>query len=462
MPTAPLQPVLKMPAPMLRRSIPIWPSECAGSPNPVAAGAPITYTVNVTNNGPDAVSIVTNFITLSLPLSASILSPVYTPSIGTYNPLSGVWSGVNLPSNGVVTLTISGQVSPNAPVGNISSSVTVTPPTGVIDTITNNNSATASNSVVQSADLAMTISDNATNVYQSQTLTYTITAINLGPSTLTSITLSNSFSAFLTNLILAPSVGYYNAANGVWNGLNLAAGDSATLTLQATVLSNVTGLFTNTVTGYVPSGVTDPVLTNNTASDVDLALAIPDVGIVKAGPANVYAGTNYTYTLTITNSGLGTASNVVTSDILPTNVTFVSASSGGTNNAGVVSWTLSSLSPGVGTNLTLTVTAPTGGNVTNMATVTSSTPDSNPANNTSAPVGTTITPIADMAVGKTGPATVVANSNLTYTISVTNLGPSPAAGIVVADVLPTTGIFVSAPGLCTLHAGAARLVFGHV
>ena len=427
----------------------------AGSPNPVAAGAPITYTVNVTNNGPNAVSIVTNFITLSLPLSASILSPVYTPSIGAYNPLSGVWSGVNLPSNGVATLTISGQVSPNTPVGNISSSVTVTPPTGVIDTITNNNSATASNSVVQSADLAMTISDNATNVYQSQTLTYTLTAINLGPSTLTSITLSNSFSAFLTNLILAPSVGYYNAANGVWNGLNLAAGDSATLTLQATVLSNVTGLFTNTVTGYVPSGVTDPVLTNNTASDVDLALAIPDVGIVKTGPANVYAGTNYTYTITVTNSGLGTASNVVSSDILPTNVTFISASSGGTNNAGVVSWVLTSLSPGVGTTLTLTVTAPTGGNVTNVATVTSSTPDSNPANNTSAPVGTTITPIADMAVGKTGPATVVANSNLTYTISVTNLGPSPAAGIVVADVLPTTGTFVScAPAYSTFSAGA--------
>ena len=426
-----------------------------GNPNPVAAGAPISYIVNVTNNGPNAVSIVTNFITLSLPLSASILSPVYTPSIGTYNPFTGVWSGISLPSNGVVTLTISGQVSPNTASGNILSSVTVTPPTGVTDTVTNNNSATASNSVVQVADLAMTISDGVTSAYQDQTLTYTITAINLGPSTLTSLTLSNSFSVFLTNLVLAPSVGYYNAANGVWNGLNLSAGDSATLTLTATVLSNVTGLFTNSVTGYVPAGVTDPILTNNTASDVDLALAIPDVGIIKTGPANVYAGTNYTYTLTITNSGLGIASNVVPSDVLPTNVTFVSASGGGTNNAGVVSWALTSLSPGVGTTLTLTVTAPTGGNVTNVATVTSSTPDSNPANNTSAPVGTTITPIADMAVGKTGPATVIANSNLTYTITVTNLGPSPAAGIVVADVLPTTGTFVScAPAYSSYNAGA--------
>ncbi|MGD0086976.1 MAG: hypothetical protein ABSC24_07580, partial [Verrucomicrobiota bacterium] len=426
-----------------------------GSPNPVAAGAAISYTIGVTNKGPSSVNNTTNFITLSLPLSASILAPVYTPSTGTYNPNTGVWSGINLPSNGVVTLTISGQVSPNTVASNIVSSVTVTPPPGVADVITNNNSATTSNTVVQSADLAMTISDGVTNVYEGTTLTYTITAINLGPSTLTSLTISNSISAFLTNFAFAPSVGYYNLANGVWNGLNLTAGNSVTLTLQATVLNNVTGLFTNSVTGFVPSGVTDPVLTNNTASDVNVALATPDLAIFKTGPASVYAGTNYTYTLTVTNSGLGTASNVIPSDVLPTNVIFVSASSGGTNNSGVVNWSLGSLTTGVGTNLTLTVTAPAAGNVTNVATVAASTPDTNPGNNTSSPVGTTITPIADMAVGKSGPATVVANSNLTYTISVTNLGPSPAAGIVVADVLPTTGTFVScAPAYSTFNAGA--------
>jgi len=35
------------------------------------------------------------------------------------------------------------------------------------------------------------------------------------------------------------------------------------------------------------------VLTNNTASDVDVVLATPDWHF-KVGPANVYAGTNYT------------------------------------------------------------------------------------------------------------------------------------------------------------------------
>jgi uncharacterized repeat protein (TIGR01451 family) len=417
-----------------------------GSPNPVAAGAPISYTVSVTNNGPGSLDTVTNFITLSLPLSASILSPVYTPSTGAFNPFTGVWSGINLPSNGVVTMTISGQVSPNTAGSSLVSSVTVTPPTGITDTVTNNNSATASNSVVQVADLAMTISDGVTNVHQGDTLTYTITAINLGPSTLTSLTVSNAFSFFLTNFILAPSQGYYNSANGVWNGLNLSAGNAVTLTLQATVLNNVTGPFTNSVTGLVPSGVTDPVLTNNTASDVNVALATPDVAIFKIGPVSVYAGTNYTYTITITNSGFATASNVVASDVLPTNVTFVSASGNGTNNSGVISWSLGSLANGAVSNVTLTVTAPTSGSVTNVASATSSTPDSNPGNNTSSPVGTTVTQVADLAVGKSGPASVVAASNYTYTVSVTNLGPSQASGVVVTDTLPASVTFVSASG----------------
>ena len=122
----------------------------SGSPNPVSAGAPISYTVSVTNHGPDSVNVITNFITLYLPLSSSILSPVYTPSSGAYNPLTGVWSGITLASNGVVTLNISGTVSPSTAAGSIISSVTVTPPPGVVDLVTNNNSAAATNAVVQS------------------------------------------------------------------------------------------------------------------------------------------------------------------------------------------------------------------------------------------------------------------------------------------------------------------------
>ncbi len=431
-----------------------------GSPNPVAAGAPISYTVTVTNNGPNSLNDITNFITLSLPLPSSILSPVYKPGSGSYNPLTGVWSGITLASNDVVTLTISGTVSPSIATNNLISSITVTPPPGITDLVTNNNSATASNSVVQIADLAVTISDGVTNVHQGDALTYTVTAINLGPSTLTSINVSNSISAFLANISYVPNEGNFNPANGAWNGLALAAGDSVTLTINATVLNNVTGAFTNSSTVSVPSGVTDPNLANNSATDIDTVLATPDVAVSKTGPANVFAGTNFNYTIIVTNSGFATASNVIASDVLPTNVVFVSASGNGVNSSGTVNWNVGNLVANAASNLTLTVTAPPSGNITNVATGAASTADSNPANNNSSPVGTSVTPVADMAIGKTGPASVVASSNYTYSVSITNFGPSSASGVVVTDTLPAGLTFVSASGGGVNSGGSVHWALG--
>jgi len=84
--------------------------------------------------------------------------------------------------------------------------------------------------------------------------------------------------------------------------------------------------------------------------------------------------------------------------------------------------------------------------LTNVATVSSPTVDPNSTNNVTVPVITTVTPAADVGLGKTGSATVPATSNLVYTISVTNFGPSSASGVVVTDTLPLGVTFVSATG----------------
>ena len=59
-----------------------------------------------------------------------------------------------------------------------------------------------------------------------------------------------------------------------------------------------------------------------------------------------------------------------------------------------------------------------------------------------------MTPQADLAITKTGPASVVAGTNVVYTITVTNAGPSNAEGVVVTDVTPTGLTFVSNTGDC--------------
>ena len=48
-----------------------------------------------------------------------------------------------------------------------------------------------------------------------------------------------------------------------------------------------------------------------------------------------------------------------------------------------------------------------------------------------------ITSRADLGITKTGPVSIVAGNPLVYTITVTNTGPSDAAGVVVSDATPT-------------------------
>ncbi len=85
---------------------------------------------------------------------------------------------------------------------------------------------------------------------------------------------------------------------------------------------------------------------------------------------------------------------------------------------------------------TATVTAPAGA------------VDPDPANNT-ATSSATLTPSADLHIAKDGPLNAVAGTNVVYTITVMNAGPSDAAGVTVADPTPPGLTFVSNSGDCT-------------
>ena len=99
--------------------------------------------------------------------------------------------------------------------------------------------------------------------------TYTIAVSNNGPSTVSSVTLTDAIPAALLNVAFAPSVGAYDVANGVWNGLSLASGGSISMTLTGTIDPNATGSLTNTVTVFAPTGVTETNPVNNVATDTD-------------------------------------------------------------------------------------------------------------------------------------------------------------------------------------------------
>jgi uncharacterized repeat protein (TIGR01451 family) len=174
-----------------------------------------------------------------------------------------------------------------------------------------------------------------------------------------------------------------------------------------------------------------------------------DLAITKTdSPDPVLAGNNLTYTITVTNSGPDDATNVTVTDPLPGEVTFVSAVGTGwvcNELSGTVTCTRSSLAVGVAPEITIVVTPTSAGEIINTASVASNETDTDVSNNESGPVSTTVNAAADLSITKDdAPDPVVVGDDLTYTITVTNNGPSPATDVTVTDTLPGSVTFVSA------------------
>jgi uncharacterized repeat protein (TIGR01451 family) len=180
-----------------------------------------------------------------------------------------------------------------------------------------------------------------------------------------------------------------------------------------------------------------------------VVLPTADVGLaMTAAPATVVATSNLVYTLTLTNYGPSTATNIVVTNTLPAGMVYVSSSPSLGNvsaNAGVLSWTVNSLAKDATASLALVVQANHTGVITNTAGVTTRTSDLNPDDDRASAVVTVVSPTADLAlVLADAPDPVLLGTNLTYTITVQNLGPATATGLVAYDTLPPTVNFISA------------------
>ena len=191
------------------------------------------------------------------------------------------------------------------------------------------------------------------------------------------------------------------------------------------------------------------------AAEFDTAEA--DLSVTKTGPAAVVQGGNIAYNVTVTNSGPGDAQTVTLTDTLPANTTFVSAAQ---NNgpafacttpavgaAGTVTCTIASLAASATANFTLTFNVnpatTNGATISNVATIASTTFDPAAGNN-SATASATVSNTTDLAVVKSGPATSTAGANVTYTVTVTNNGPTAAQNVSLTDATPANTTFVSA------------------
>jgi uncharacterized repeat protein (TIGR01451 family) len=167
-----------------------------------------------------------------------------------------------------------------------------------------------------------------------------------------------------------------------WASVNPTSGTTAggsASTVEVTFDS--TGLSAGVYTGTLCVGsndLTNPLIIVPLTLTVDVNA---DLSITKSAPAEVTVGDDFTYTLEVTNNGPATAVDTTVSDTLPAGVTFVSATAGCTEAAGVVTCDLGDLASGGTATVEIVVTADAVGTVNNTASVASSSPDPDTTDN---------------------------------------------------------------------------------
>ncbi len=421
-------------------------------PPSVNAGESWACTVTVSNAGPSDALTVT--ATDTLPAGVTLLS-----TTGCSNDPAGVpvCNLGTIAASGSKSYTITSRVN-SATTGTLRNCVSAASPTDP----TTDPAVCPTTTVNTQADLSVVKTDAPDPVTAGQTLTYTVTVTNAGPSDALSVTATDTLPAGVSG---ATTTGCGNDPSGAQQPCDLGtipAGGSKTYRIAVTVNAGTTGSITNRVD--VASGTTsDPNLTNNTATTATAVGAAADLSVTQTdAPDPVLAGQNVTYVVSVSNAGTSTADLVTVVDTLPGGTTHASAGGTGwscSHSSGVVTCTRPSLAVGSAPTITIVATVSpsvaSGTVLTNNVSVSALTGDPNTGNN-SFPIGTTVNTGADLAITKAdNPDPVIAGENLTYTITVSNTnGPSDASSVTVTDTLPAGVTALSTTGCENDPSGA--------
>ena len=415
-------------------------------------GTTTTYTIVVTNNGPDDDPLATVADTFP----AALTGVTWTCSNaggGTCTNASGsghINETVDLPVGTSVTFSATGTVSASA-TGSLVNTATVT--SSLNDPTPGNNSATDTDALTPQANLAITKTNGQTSTVPGMATAYTIVVTNNGPSNAPGASVTDTFPGILIGVTwtCGGTGGGTCTAAGSGNineTVNLPVGGSVTFSASGTVSAGATGSLANTAAVSPPGGVTDPTPGNNSATDTDTLTPEANLAINKTNNQNsTVPGTATTYVIEVTNStGPSNISGATVADTFPGTLTGVAwtcaGTGGGTCPASGSGNINNTVNLPVGSSVTFTATgtvsAGATGSLANTATVTlpGGSSDPNTGNNTDTDTDT-LTPQANLAISKTNNQTSTIPGTLTtYTIVVTNSGPSNAPGATVTDNFP--------------------------
>lgn len=331
-----------------------------------------------------------------------------------------------------------------------------------------------------STDLSISMNNGQASSIPGTKVTYTIVATNKGPIAVTNAKVVDMFPGSIINATwtCSASVGSKcQTPNGIANInalVDLAVNGTATLTAVGDLSPDAIGLLINTANITAPAGISEMNTVDNMAIDTDTLTPKVSLSVTKTDNlTSVAPGQSTTYTIAVTNNGPSAVSGVNIMDTFPTELSGVTWTCSATPGS---SCSTSSPQPG---NINTSVSLAPGGiaTITAYATVTSGASGSlsntvflsspiDPANNNKNAVDTTaITSEADLMAEVIAPLTATVSTPITYTINVTNTGPSTANNVVLTDLLPVGTTFISSvPGApdCTHIASTVTCDLGNL
>lgn len=426
-------------------------------PDQAAADSDVSYSITVVNGGPDDATAVT--LSDPIPSGMTFVSESHDAAFSCSAPAVGGTGTVTCTSalfaaSATANFTFVFHIAPATPPGTSFTNVaTVSDPT---DPNEENNSSSAVTSTPPPPQSDLGIDKSGPSAAGTDTdVTYSILFTNAGPDAAASGTWTDVLPGTMTFVSLTQNSGTpMTCTTGPTVQCSLSpvpAGESASFTLVTHIPAGTPSgtSYSNVAT---VSGGNDPNPENN-ASQTGLVVSNVDIAMTKTGPPSVNAGSNASYTITITNNGPDTAIGPTFTDNLPAGTTFVSLThDSGTaptgcgtppvGSNGTVTCNFTTLGSGSSSQFTLVLNSASASSISNIVTGSSDSFDTNPSNN-SATANTTVTQSADLSITKSGPGTVTAGTDVTYTVTVANNGPSIATSVSWTDTLPASLTFVS-------------------
>jgi uncharacterized repeat protein (TIGR02543 family)/uncharacterized repeat protein (TIGR01451 family) len=407
--------------------------------SPVNAGEQAVFLITVKNNSPDTdaqnVAVWEDY--------GSLTQPQYSVDGVNWQSWQGSFVLPVLQHGASRTLFFRGTVPADAEEGGlIANGVSVTSATA--DPDMSNNAASASAEIAVSADLSLKkTQDHNFTVQAGEYLTYTLTVSNAGPSDAHNAVIED-YSGFPYGQLANPQYSYDGGNTwSAWPGSvgieTIPAGQTRTVMVRGLVKSAAAGVITNAAS--VSADTNDPNLTNNASGLVSVAVDVQADLTVRKTPSvsGQIPNPTVSYFIDVANNGPSDAPDVTLTDLLPAHLgpAEYSLDNGVTWQAWSGSTALGGLVSGGAKRVLIRaqVSDASAVMVSNTASVSSTAPDPDSANN-SASATVQVSQAADVGLAKTAVSNPVdAGTYAVFRLAANNSGPETAQGVTVWDDL---------------------------